>query len=94
VPPLEWLLPNEIFALAESSEKTARELALALIRRHYDRLGGASRLAWLMESPDRDVRLFAVRLLWEKYRQRAFELRRRHRLPCERVGAFGRHRAW
>jgi hypothetical protein len=39
-----------------------------LIRRHYHRLGGAAKLAWLMESPDREVRLFAVRLLWEQHR--------------------------
>jgi hypothetical protein len=39
-----------------------------LIRRHYARLGGAERLAWLMQSADREVGLFAVRLLWEKHR--------------------------
>jgi hypothetical protein len=43
---------------------------MELIRRHYGRLGGAERLAWLMESPDREVRLFSVRLLWEKHRPR------------------------
>ncbi|HYI02069.1 hypothetical protein, partial [Hyalangium sp.] len=32
------------------------------------RLGGAERLAWLMESADREVGVFAVRLLWEKHR--------------------------
>lgn len=68
-PPVEWLGADTVFALAESLEKTAREVALALIRRHYDRLGGKSRLAWLMESPDREVRLFAVRLLFEKHRR-------------------------
>jgi hypothetical protein len=68
IPPLEWLRADPVFALAEQTEKASRELALALIRRHYERLGGASRLAWLMESADREVRLFAVRLLWEKHR--------------------------
>lgn len=68
-PPVTWLTADAVFALAESQEKTAREIALALIRRHYDRLGGKSRLAWLMESPEREVRLFAVRLLFEKHRR-------------------------
>ncbi len=68
VAPLEWLIPSRVFALAESSVKSSREVAAALIRRHYRRLGGAARLAWLMESPDREVRLFAVRLLWEQHR--------------------------
>jgi hypothetical protein len=57
-----------VFALAESTVKSSREVASALIRRHYRRLGGAAKLAWLMESPDREVRLFAVRLLWEQHR--------------------------
>lgn len=68
VPPLDWLLATRVFALAESPTKGTREIALTLIRRHYARLGGAAKLAWLMESPDREVRLFAVRLLWEKHR--------------------------
>jgi hypothetical protein len=68
VPPVEWLSPGPVFALAESPIKAARETALTLIRRHYERLGGVERLGWLMESPDREVRLFAVRLLWERHR--------------------------
>lgn len=68
VPPLDWLVAARVFALAESPTKGTREIALTLIRRHYARLGGAAKLAWLMESPDREVRLFAVRLLWEKHR--------------------------
>jgi hypothetical protein len=68
VPPADWLVPAQVFALAESPIKATREIALTLIRRHYERLGGAHKLAWLMESPDREVRLFAVRLLWEKHR--------------------------
>jgi hypothetical protein len=70
VPPLEWLSAPAVFALAESTTKASREVALTLLRRHYARLGGAERLAWLMESPDREVRLFAVRLLWERHRPR------------------------
>lgn len=68
VPPAAWLVPPAVFALAESPIKATREIALTLIRRHYDLLGGPHKLGWLMESPDREVRLFAVRLLWEKHR--------------------------
>ncbi len=68
--PLDWLLPERVFQLAESRHKVVRETALTLIRRHYDRLGGAARLAWLMESPHREVGLFTVRLLWERQRPR------------------------
>ena len=71
-PPPEWLLADEVFMLAESTVKSTREVGLTLIRRSYDKVGGALRLAWLMESPDREVRLFAVRLLWEKHRPGAF----------------------
>lgn len=63
--PVDWLSAVEVFALAESSNKSAREAAMSLVRRHYDKIGGATRLGWLMESPERDVRIFAVRLLWE-----------------------------
>jgi hypothetical protein len=69
--PQSWLEPPRVFALAESSSKTSRETALTLVRRHYQRLGDAVGLGWLMESPDRDVRLAAVRLLWERHRPRA-----------------------
>lgn len=63
--PMEWLDAGEVFALTESANKSCREAAMTLLRRHYDRIGGATRLGWLMESPERDVRLFAVRLLWD-----------------------------
>ena len=68
VPPADWLSSPQVFALAESPIKATREIALTLIRRHYDLLGGVHKLGWLMESPDREVRLFAVRLLWDKHR--------------------------
>ncbi len=71
-PPADWLLSDEVFMLAESSVKSTREVGLTLVRRCYDQVGGAERLAWLMESPDREVRLFAVRLLWEKHRPGAY----------------------
>ena len=60
----------KVFALTESRKKSTREVGMEVIRRHYARLGGAERLAWLMESPDREVRIFSVRLLWERHRPR------------------------
>ena len=64
-----WLVEGaRLFQLAESPHKAAREVALTLIRRLYERVGGAERLAWLMDSPERDVRLFAVRLFWDRHR--------------------------
>lgn len=67
---VEELDAAQVFALTESRKRGTRELGLELIRRHYVRLGGVTRLSWLMESPDREVRLFAVRLLWERHRPR------------------------
>ncbi len=66
----EWLLPDRVFQLAESRHKITRETALTLIRRHQEQLGDPARLAWLMESPHREVGLFTVRLLWERQRRR------------------------
>lgn len=66
--PAAWIDGRRLFGLAESPHKAARELALTLIRKLYDAVGGAERLAWLMDSPDRDVRLFAVRLFWDRHR--------------------------
>jgi hypothetical protein len=82
VPPADWLVPAQVFGLAESPIKATREIALTLIRRHYERLGGAHKLAWLMESPDREVRLFAVRLLWEKHRPVARPVARQAEQPA------------
>jgi hypothetical protein len=64
----EELDPVKVFTLTESTKRSTREVAVELIRRHYARLGGPERLAWLMESADREVGLFAIRLLWEKHR--------------------------
>lgn len=66
--PVAWLDGRRLFHLAESPHKAAREVALTLIRRLYDQVGGAEKLAWLMDSPERDVRLFAVRLFWDRHR--------------------------
>lgn len=60
-----------VFSMTESTIGSTREVAMSLIRKHYPRLGGAERLGWLMQSADREVRLFAVRLLWEKHRPRS-----------------------
>jgi hypothetical protein len=66
--PAAWVDGRRLFQLAETAHKASREVALTLIRRLYDQVGGAERLAWLMDSPDRDVRLFAVRLFWDRHR--------------------------
>ena len=66
--PAAWIDGPRVFQLAESPHKAAREVALTLIRRRYEEVGGAERLGWLMDSPERDVRLFAVRLFWERHR--------------------------
>lgn len=63
-----WLDGRRLFVLAECPHKQARETALTVVQRAYDRVGSPERLAWLMESVDRDVRLFAVRLFWERHR--------------------------
>ena len=68
--PIAWLLPERVFQLAESRHKVTRETALTLIRRHQEQLGDPTRLAWLMESPYREVGLFTVRLLWERQRRK------------------------
>ncbi len=74
--PLDWLLPERVFQLAESRHKVVRETALTLIRRHYDRLGGPAKLAWLMENHYREVGLFTVCLLWERHRPTALTIAR------------------
>lgn len=82
--PAEWLDGRRLFGLAESSHKAAREVALTLIRRLYDQVGGAERLGWLMESPERDVRLFAVRLFWDRHRPKPWPA---DMVPRKQVGA-------
>jgi hypothetical protein len=67
---LEELDAAQIFSLTESKKRGTRELAMDLIRRHYAQIGGAERLGWLMQSADREVRIFALQLLWEKHRPR------------------------
>jgi hypothetical protein len=62
---------SRVFAMTESLKRTTRDVGMELILKHYGRLGGPERLGWLMQSADREVRLFAVRLLWQKHRPRA-----------------------
>lgn len=66
----EELDPGRVFSMTESLKRSTREVGVELILKHYSRIGGPERLGWLMQSADRDVRLFAVRLLWEKHRPR------------------------
>jgi hypothetical protein len=82
--PAAWLDGRQLFQLAESPHKAAREVALTLIRRLYDQVGGAERLTWLMDSPERDVRLFAVRLFWDRHRPKPWPL---DLVPRKAIGA-------
>ena len=82
--PAAWIDGRRLFQLAESPHKASREVALTLIRRLYDQVGGAERLAWLMDSPDRDVRLFAVRLFWDRHRPKPWPA---DYVPRKQVGA-------
>jgi hypothetical protein len=89
--PAAWVDGRRLFELAESAHKAAREVALTLIRRLYDRVGGAERLAWLMDSPERDVRLFAVRLFWDRHRPTGLPVDYAPRRPAT-SGAIGTSR--
>jgi hypothetical protein len=82
--PAAWIDGRHLFQLAETAHKASREVALTLIRRLYDQVGGAERLAWLMDSPDRDVRLFAVRLFWDRHRPKPWPA---DYVPRKNVGA-------
>jgi hypothetical protein len=66
----EELDAARVFAMTESLKKSTREVGIELILKHYGRIGGPTRLGWLMQSADREVRMFAVRILWEKHRPR------------------------
>jgi hypothetical protein len=86
-----WIHGRRLFQLAESPHQAAREVALTLIRRLYEQVGGAERLAWLMDSPEREVRLFAVRLFWDRHRPRPWPADYAPRKPVG-AGAVGRAR--
>lgn len=83
----EELDADRVFGMTESRIRSTREVAMDLIRRHYARLGGPDRLAWLMQSNDRTVRMLAVRLLWEKHRPRSFPDGWKPRVPT--LGSTG-----
>jgi len=82
---LDELDAAQIFSMTESRKRSTRDVAMELIRKHYARIGGAERLGWLMQSADREVRLFAVRLLWEKHRPRSIP---REWKPSAKKGSF------
>ncbi len=88
----EELSASGVLGMAESREQRTREVAMELFRRHYARLGGAERLGWLMQSADREVQKFAVRLLWEKHRPRAlpagYKPPKPSGIPFEQAGDF------
>jgi hypothetical protein len=90
--PAAWIRGDRLFQLAESPHQAAREVALTLIRRLYDRIGGAERLAWLMDSPEREVRLFAVRLFWDRHRPRPQPADFAPRTPVPGAAPVGRER--
>ncbi len=81
--PAAWVDGRRLFQLAESLHEAAREVALTLIRRLYEQLGGAEKLAWLMDSPERDVRLFAVRLFWDRHRPKPWPADYQPRKPAQ-----------
>ena len=65
---------------------------MEMIARHYARLGGPERLAWLMESADRSVRTMAVRMLWERHRPASLPEGWKPKGPAklpEHAGRFG-----
>lgn len=88
----EELDASAIFQMTESTKRPTRQVAMELIRKHYERLGGAERLGWLMQSADREVRLFAVRMLWEKHRPRSYpkgwKPRKTAEVPVSNEGRF------
>lgn len=92
--PQHTLAPEEIeaekvFAMTESRIRASRELAMELIARHYERLGGPERLAWLMASSDRVIRQMAVRMLWERHRPKSLPAGWKPKLGAESFIAEG-----
>jgi len=87
---VEELDPAQVFRLTESRIRQSREVAMELIARHYQRLGGPERLAWLMESADRSVRTMAVRMLWERHRPSTLPQGWKPRGPAKAPESAGR----
>lgn len=65
----EELQSTLVFALCESRRKEIRHTGMTLLQRHYDQLHGDEHILRLAESPDRDIRTQAVRILWMRYRR-------------------------
>ncbi len=65
----EELDPSLVFALCESRRRAVRHTGVTLLQRHYDLLQGDQQILRLAESPDRDIRTQAVRILWMRYRR-------------------------
>lgn len=91
------LKPEEIdaarvFGMTESLKRSTREVGMEMILKHYGRIGGAERLGWLMQSADREVRMFAVQLLWDKHRPRTlppgWKPKAKASVPIEDAGRF------
>ena len=70
----EELDPELVFALVESRKRQVRYTGMALVEKYYDVLEGDRFIIRLAESPDRDVRTQAVKLLWMRYRNPAISL--------------------
>ena len=65
----EELDPDLVFALTENRRIDVRQAGITLLTAHYTLLDGDSRILRLAESPDRDIRSQAVRILWMRYRR-------------------------
>lgn len=61
--------PDLVFALCESRRKDVRYAGVSLLQQHYDLLQGDQQVLRLAESPDRDIRTRAVKILWQRYRR-------------------------
>ncbi|MFO0662043.1 MAG: hypothetical protein U0165_19755 [Polyangiaceae bacterium] len=68
---VDELEASPVLGMIESRRRATRDVGMQLLEKHYARLGGPDRVAWLMQSPDREVRSFAVELLWARHRPRS-----------------------
>lgn len=62
---------NLVFALTENRRMQVRQAGIVLLSKHYSVLDGDQKILRLAESPDRDIRAQAVRILWQRYRRPA-----------------------
>jgi hypothetical protein len=68
---VDELEASPVLGMIESRRRATRDVGMQLLARHYAKLGGPDRVAWLMQSADREVRSFAVELLWSRHRPRS-----------------------